>query len=357
MPIMPDTNDDALAIIAADPPQLSTAEAIDVALQHYGLEVTTKPLVSERDQNFRVTDAEGGDYVLKIANAAENPDVTLLQIEALLHLQEQIMQHGYPLRVPEIRHTLAGESHLILDHGGSRHLLRLVSYLPGVPLSQLALTDTLSRKLGETLGWLGRALAGLEHPGAKQSLLWDMQQALQLRPLLDNIHDPSVRRLVAAALDDFEAFAQPVLAESRTQVIHSDLHGDNVLVATEKSDAIAGVIDFGDMLRAPLVIDLGVATAYLRGDGADPLRYVAAFVSAYNGVTELTAPEIDVLYFLIRARLAATIVIHHWRSVARPPDDPYLNVFSESRDSEQFLQELDVLSHAAAAERLREACR
>jgi Ser/Thr protein kinase RdoA (MazF antagonist) len=40
----------------------------------------------------------------------------------------------------------------------------------------------------------------------------------------------------------------------RRQVIHSDLHGDNVLTVSDDENRIAGVIDFGDMVRAPLIM-------------------------------------------------------------------------------------------------------
>ncbi len=62
----------------------SLAEAL--AAEHYGLPATAHRLGSERDQNFRLRTPDGRDYVLKIANPAEDRAVTNLQTEALRHL-------------------------------------------------------------------------------------------------------------------------------------------------------------------------------------------------------------------------------------------------------------------------------
>ena len=147
------------------------------------------------------------------------------------------------------------------------------------------------------------------------------------------------------------------MATVRAQVIHNDMHGDNVLVASDSDESIAGIIDFGDMLRSPLIIDLGVAGAYLQPTEGDTLSLVAAFVAAYHSVTPLRKAEIDILYFLIRARLAATIAIHYWRTSARASEDPYLEQSADGGvTSDDFLQRLDAIPYQEASARLRAAC-
>ena len=69
---MPDIEPDPLSIIAARPPQLSSATAIELVSQHYGLDVECRSLVSERDQNFHLITPDRRQFVLKIANAAED---------------------------------------------------------------------------------------------------------------------------------------------------------------------------------------------------------------------------------------------------------------------------------------------
>ena len=349
---------DPLSIIAALPPDLSAGDAERIAEEHFGIAATAKTLVSERDQNFRLEADDGSRFVLKIANAAEADRVTLFQIEALLHLERSIQALSLPVRVPAIVRTLSGASHLVVDSGGAAHLTRMVSYLPGVPLSTVPRTPLLARRMGDTLAALGQGLAGFSHPGSDQSLLWDMKRALELRRLLSYIDDPDIARLVATSLDEFESNAQPVLARARSQVIHNDMHGDNVLVSRENPESITGVIDFGDMLESPLIIDLGVAAAYLPGEPDDPLSLIVEFVAGYHQRVRLEPPEIAILIHLIRARLAATIAIHHWRASARDADDPYLQVSLDSgRGAFDFLARLYAMSDDAVRERLHEACR
>ena len=129
---------------------------------------------------------------------------------------------------------------------------------------------------------------------------------------------------VTAALDDFEKIATPAMQEMRWQVIHNDAHPDNFVVGEDDSERMIGIIDFGDMMFSPLIVDLGVCAAYLRGGDSHPLAKIAAFVGGYQEVTPLQDAELEMLYYLVRARLAATISIARWRASARAADDPYL---------------------------------
>src|SRR5258705_12445707 len=85
--------DSSLATVAAhsiDPLRAASAvpeaQAQRLAAEHYGLIAAVHRLDSERDQNFRLRSLSGREYVLKIANPAEDRAVTNLQTEALLHL-------------------------------------------------------------------------------------------------------------------------------------------------------------------------------------------------------------------------------------------------------------------------------
>ncbi|MBT8077406.1 MAG: phosphotransferase [Gammaproteobacteria bacterium] len=349
-------NSDPLTTIAAAPPDFAPEEAQVIVLEQYGLEVQARPLVSERDQNFRLVDAGGAEFVLKIANSAEDPDVTRFQIEGLMYLHKSIRRLDLDIRAPGIIPTSGGDPYCTLDHAGQRHMARVVTYLPGVPLSSVPLTPALCRGLGKTLASLAKGLAGFSHVGANQSLLWDMKRALDLRRLLQFFDDPHLRQAVSQCLDDFGARALPVLDGARAQVIHNDLHGDNVLVQAYDAEIIAGVIDFGDMLYSPLIIDLGVAAAYLHNDN-DPLLFIESLVAGYDSETPLLQDELDVLVYLVKARLAATIAIHQWRASARAADDPYRVLSQQSaKDAYAFLQLLNTIPVDDVRARLRAAC-
>ncbi len=116
------------------------------------------------------------------------------------------------------------------------------------------LTDDAIRDWGTMAARVGRGLRGLFHPLAQRVMLWDVQHALRLRPMLTAVPDADVRRLVSAALDRYEQVVTPVWPGLRAQIVHTDLCASNVLV--DEAGRITGVIDFGDASWSALVVDL-----------------------------------------------------------------------------------------------------
>ena len=80
-------HDDPMRVVAAPSPQLPPESAAAILEEYWGLRGTLRPLVSERDQNFRVDAEADGRFVLKIANSAEHRQVTLFQIAALQYIE------------------------------------------------------------------------------------------------------------------------------------------------------------------------------------------------------------------------------------------------------------------------------
>ncbi|MFX5764957.1 phosphotransferase, partial [Acinetobacter baumannii] len=91
----------------------------------------------------------------------------------------------------------------------------------------------------------------------------DLQRADQLADLLPKIPQADRRRLAERQLERFVTDLRPRLGALRRQVIHNDLNPYNVMVARDRPDQVAALLDFGDMVRAPLAQDLAVAGAYL----------------------------------------------------------------------------------------------
>ena len=348
---------DPFAVIAGEPPAFSAAEVISLAARHYGLEVTLRSLVSERDQNLRMRAADGREFVFKIANAIEDPQVTDFQIQALLHIAQRVRDENLVVNVPKVVPTLSGEFSITLEQAGKTHVARVVTFLDGEPLSTDTPSPSFARNAGAYLANLGRALRGFEHPGSTHSLLWDIQQALNLRRLIEFVRDTDVARAVGDTLNDFEQFATPVMPGLGAQVIHSDLNPDNMLVDPDDNDQVAGVIDFGDMLHAPLIADVAIGCSYLRVADGNPLSLMSEFIAGYHRVTALKQTEIDILFELIQARLAASISILEWRLSSRGSDDPYLaNLESGERSAGRFLMRLREIPRDHAIQVFRQVC-
>ncbi|MDH4073958.1 MAG: phosphotransferase [Gammaproteobacteria bacterium] len=351
------TESDPLAVIAAEPPAFSDADAIAIVQEHWGLVAAVKSLVSERDQNFRVRTDDGRECVLKIANAAEDPLVTDFQVRALVHIASRVRAAGIPIRTPVVLPASGGELSVVIRGDGGCHVTRLVTFLPGVPLADREPSARLARRMGAYLAHLGRALHGFSHPGSHQSLLWDLQQAPRLRELIRYVRDPATATAVSAVLDEFEQLAMPVLPTLRSQVVHSDMNPDNVLVSADDPDTVAGVIDFGDMLYAPLIADVAIGCSYVRVSGGDPLALIAEFVAGYHDVMPLERAELDILFELIQARLCASITIIDRRSALKEGDDPYLDKLMTGEGSaHRFLARLREVPRERARRAFIQVC-
>lgn len=345
---------DAIKAISTVQPQLSEEQAAQVLAANFDLRGRLKPLLSERDQNFRVTTDDGRAFVFKIANSAEHPVTTDFQIRALLYVESR----NCPVATPRIHRTVKGDVSMTLQVGDATHIIRVVSYLPGELLSTAKSGPRLATNLGQSAAHLDLALAGFGHAGECQTLLWDMQRADRLRELLQYIEDSELRAAVRDCIDDFDSRVKPQLPALRHQVIHADMHGDNVLVNADDRDVVAGVIDFGDMLRAPLIVEVAIAAAYLRAIEGDTLRLIGPFVAAYNRIIPLQDAEISLLFDLVRARLSATISILRWRAAMRGAADQYSRDYMQSeRTAETFLARLDAMGRDAFTKRIERECR
>lgn len=345
---------ESLHAIATPPPNLGTEEVIRVVRDDYGLRGELQPLLGERDQNFRLTVRDGERYVVKIANTAEDPRVTDLQVCALQHMA----RHACAVTVPRVIPNRRDDLLTAIPVADSEYLLRIVTYLPGRPLEEVRLDAGIAAQLGRCLAGVGAALRDFDHPGDTQALIWDIRRVDELRRLVTIIGDQQLRDEVVACLDDMSQRVLPEISRLRTQVIHNDLNPGNVVVTDDERPRVAGVIDFGDMLRAPLIVDVGVAAAYMRGDSADAMALIAEFVAGYDAVTPLDDAELECLYELVRARLATSLAILHWRLSALPDDDAYTREAWQGGDSAvRLLRGLGAIPRAQFTARLKSRCR
>ncbi|WP_112310652.1 phosphotransferase [Pseudogemmobacter bohemicus] len=308
--------DDALgALLTLPKPEIADAVIAAALAEHWGLSGGMQPLAGERDLNFCLTTAQGAKYLVKLTHPAESLGMTEFQTGALVHVAERDPE----LPVPRVIRPVDGALWVALPEGR----LRVLSWLEGQPMSAGARSDAQARQSGVVLARLTRALADYSHPAADHVLLWDIRQTPRLVPLLPSITDEALRAGAGAFVARFSAEITPRLAALPWQICHSDLNPHNLLVDPAAPDRITGLIDFGDMVYTPRICDLGVAAAY-QIDPARPLERLSAFVAGYASVLPLTAPELDLLFDMITARMITTLSITSWRAARYPENAPYI---------------------------------
>ncbi|WP_153099976.1 phosphotransferase [Paraburkholderia hayleyella] len=301
--------------------QVSASAARDIAVSVFGLAGDVTLLTGERDQNFHLKTADGHEYLLKITHPSEPQDVVNFQTEAFRHVAR--VDPGLPVSM--LYPGLNGSYEPVVEIGvDDQRVVRLFSYLQGEPLHRIVATPLLRRNLGMSLAQLDLALRGFFHPAANYPLLWDVKRMQALTRLVERLEGDERRSMAEGFVRNFECYTNPVLPALRAQVIHNDMNGHNVLVDTARQETVSGILDFGDIIYAPLIQDLAVACSYHISIEGNPLQHVADMVRGYHAVLPLEAAEIDVLFDLIAARLVMTVAITEWRAQHMPENSTYI---------------------------------
>jgi len=320
---MPNANCDLYQddILETHSPSFTVEQVTDIANKLYGLTGNLLPLASERDQNFRISTEAGDQFVIRIANSAEDPAIIDMQLKALEHIA--IVDPTLP--VPEVlvsRNGLAIEQ--IQAENGANHSIRILTYLSGAPPKDAPTDHALLRPMGACLARLVLALRGFFHPKANYELLWDLKHTSKLRQYLPYITDANHHELVSYFLDRFDRNVLPLIPKLRAQVVHNDFVPDNILVAENDPGRIVGIIDFGDMTHTLLINDLATTIAPMLLEHTDPVGVAAEILAGYHELVPIEEAELWILYDLIAARLAMLNVIASWRATIHPYNRDYI---------------------------------
>lgn len=294
-------------------PDLAVDRVAAILEAEWGISGELIDVGGDRDQNLVVTTKASRKYLLKIGQPGEARGVLDMQLAALRHAA----QHDPGLGLPPVIPKANGEYlHALPADTGGAWLLRVFGYVAGKPIGTRPRPPALLREVGSTMARLDRALAGFFHPHARHDLLWDVRQIPMLRPCALDIIDDRQRDRVLRILDEFTETVLPRLRGLRSQVIHGDATAENVLVAGDPP-AIAGVIDFGDVVHAPLVQELAVAMADTTSGLEAPWQAACEVAAGFDERLPLEENEPALLWDLARARLALTVSVLASRTAHR----------------------------------------
>ena len=296
-------------------PDFSVASAETIAEELFGIRGRAQSLPSERDQNFLLTDHAGEKFVLKIANGLETRAFLEAENAALKHVARQVSFCQSPVTTEIVK---------IED----RYFARLVRYLPGVPLAKvLPQSPELLRDLGCKLGQLDHALSDFDHSAVHRDFHWDLANGNRIIDEYATLVENAT--LVSRCKVDFKSGL-------RRSVIHGDANDYNVLVDPERM-MVTGLLDFGDMVYSYTVGDLAIAIAYAVLDKPDPRAVADEVVKGYTSEFALLDEELEMLWPLVRLRLAMSVCISAYQ-LREQPENEYLRI--SQRSIEETLPQL-----------------
>jgi 4-aminobutyrate aminotransferase-like enzyme/Ser/Thr protein kinase RdoA (MazF antagonist) len=331
-------------------PSLTVEDARRLSTEFFGVEGTIRPLPSYIDQNFLVECGERDAWVLKVANGSEEEPILDLENRAMERLAQ-----AEPGIAPRIRTSMSGREIEAIELRGSRHLIRLVSYLPG-PL--LADATGVARRtwesLGEALGRVDRALEGFSHPAMKRWLRWDLAHAEWVIGRDELFKAARRRHLVQRFGLQFLGDVKRVLPNLPQTVVYNDANNRNITVQDGATGTrVQGFFDFGDIVYTARVFEVAVACAYAILDQHDPLQVMGALVRGYHSVLPLTDGEFRAVFPSMCMRLVLSVTISA-QDAKQEPENDYIRVSEDS--AWQTLDRLSEVEPTEVETALRHSC-
>ena len=290
-------------------------------------------LRGEADLNTHVIARGGEQYVFKV----HSPDSST----AALDMQDAALAIVAAARPAANTPRLVGRE--LLETDGGQYVARLLTWVDGRPADASAASPDHRRSIGKIVATTDCALVGFEHPATERPYHWNMLQCADIGAPL--------HRWAAEILQSFARTTLPQLIALPQQTIHNDANDANIVVAPDGS---LSLIDYGDVVRGPRIVGLGVAAAYAMLGQADPLAAAADVVSGYHQAAPLEPDELDVLDAVIRTRLAMSIALAELQVRENPDNADYLLV-SQTAITDAVAQ-LVAIPHAVARATYRNAC-
>lgn len=322
----------------------------DIALlarDYYLLNVEVKPLSGEYEFNYLLTTKDGTRCILKLADTSHPYHFFDAQVKILQHLANSPVANQFYKCLPANN----GEYLITVKVNGQVYYMRLLTYLPGDFWIDLAEhPDCLYTQLGTLLGNMDKALQNFAHPAMHRYYLWDINNAANANHKLHCITSHEHRRIAGYFLLQFETEVQPKLSALRHAYVHHDANDTNILV---NNNAVTGLIDFSDMVYTALINNVAVACTYAMMNRPNPLEAFCLVVKGYHEAYPLLAEEVDLLYYLVAARLCISVTQSAYNASIETNNEHH---FVSEKPAWSLLYKLIRINPLQAQHALRLAC-
>lgn len=320
------TSSDVLAQIAQESALDARADPLPEShvaaeLRHqYQLTGRLTRIPTEKDDTFRLV-TEIGTFLVKIAPASESARVVDLQSSVMLHLERSTTAVPAQRLIRGVRGQVDS---VVIDPDGNERIMRVLTYLDGELLATASPTPAQFRCVGSMLARLDDALCTFHHPADSRRLIWDLKNFAHMRPLLEFVNDRDDLSMATWLFDQFDRHVVPRIGTLQSQMIHGDFSPFNVVVNPSSADFVTGIIDFGDVVRSPVVFELAVAVANQIGiDPRFPWNSARDILVGYRSVRPLADADARLLAIVGPARLLLRALIFGWRAIVHPHTRDY----------------------------------
>ena len=300
-----------------------------------------KPLEGYGSSNFQINTAKGRFVLKQYEDCPARQG--LLNVE---YLALQALASSSSFQYPKVIETSFRED--FIRHNGK--LYRLHQFVEGKFLAEVPHSESLAHSFGKLLGEMNVAMAGIDpHKLGNREIRWDLRRLLDNRALLSYIPKAEKRSLVDYFFLQYEEQVLPIAHTLRNSLIHNDANDWNVLTQNGK---VSGIIDFGDMCYSWLINELAVGITYIMMDKEDPLEHAARVITSYHEVQPLLKEELDILYYIVAARLC-TSVCNSAYTKTQIPDSSYITI--SEKPAWALLYKWISINPIKAAKKFREA--
>ncbi|XP_075915864.1 hydroxylysine kinase-like isoform X3 [Petromyzon marinus] len=315
-------------------PCLNESRAAELVERLYGVSVAgVSPLASYVDQNYRVLARDGRQFVLKVTNTRDSQRPQLLEVQ--MAMMSFLRERGFPMQevVDNVSGKIMSLENIDCGEGEKEFNVRLLTYLPGVPLSRV-LAD-------------GSLYYQFEHPFLhslqRDDFIWNLSNTHLLEPYLFTLDGDPNQGLVREVIAKFREEIQPNLHKFTRCIIHGDFNDDNILVQEVAAGSeqqqqqqgpksaegaprhrVSGIVDLNSMMFGYHVYDLAMAIMYMMVESGEAMEAGGHVLAGYESVQALTEDERRAVYFLVACRFCQSLVMARYTILRYPQNADYL---------------------------------
>lgn len=280
--------------------------------------IKIEKLVGYENVNYLVTN-EGQKFVFKTYPWSSELFDTLTAETDVLNTLSKSMSGKFPEPVKNINNKYVEKA----EFDGKMKIIRMLSYIEGELLAKVEHNKKLFASFGTFLASMDKKLSGCNNYITRSKCFkWDIQHFNLNKKYIKDFTDAQDRKVVKYFFQQFDELVSPALPYLRKSIIHNDANDFNVVV---KDNEVCGIFDFGDLVYSQLINELAIAIAYSILNKKNPIAYASYIIKAYHKVLPLETKELDILYYLVAARLCTSACNSAYHK-KQDPDNNYISL-------------------------------